>query len=79
MTLSTMSGRKDIVFYLTMHSTHFIYGYIAIQIMKEETSSRYYMGYFFLISSKGSFKCTITDKAVDTTAFVTPVVDNWLE
>ena len=33
----------------------------------------------FPISSKGSFICTITDKIAHTTAFVTPVVEHWLE
>ena len=33
----------------------------------------------FLISSKGSFICTIPDRIAHTTAFVTPVVEHWLE
>ena len=34
----------------------------------------------FLINSKGSFICIIpTDKIAHTTAFVTPVVEHWLE
>ena len=33
----------------------------------------------FPISSKGSFICTIPDRIADTTAFVTPVVEHWLE
>ena len=33
----------------------------------------------FLISSKGSFICTIPDTIAHTTAFVTPVVEHWLE
>ena len=33
----------------------------------------------FPISSKGSFICTIPDRIVHTTAFVTPVVEHWLE
>ena len=37
-------------------------------------------GLLFLISSKGSFICTIpTDRIAHTTAFVTPVVEHWLE
>ena len=31
------------------------------------------------ISSKGSFICTIPDRITHTTAFVTPVVEHWLE
>ena len=33
----------------------------------------------FPISSKGSFICTIPDRIAPTTAFVTPVVEHWLE
>ena len=31
------------------------------------------------INSKGSFICTIPDRITHTTAFVTPVVEHWLE
>ena len=34
---------------------------------------------FFLISSKGSLICTIIDRIAHTTAFVTLVVEHWLE
>ena len=36
-------------------------------------------GLLLSINSKGSFICTIPDRITDTTAFVTPVVDHWLE
>ena len=36
-------------------------------------------GLFILISSKGSFICIIPDRITHTTAFVTPVVEHWLE
>ena len=36
-------------------------------------------GLLFPINSKGSFICTIPDMIAHTTAFVTPVVDHWLE
>ena len=49
-------GRKE-VFYLTMHSTHFIYGYMAsdiwlrsILIVREETYCRH-IGYSFLLTA----------------------------
>ena len=47
-----MEGRKD-MFYLTTHSTHFIYGYMAsyiwtIQIAREETCKCHYMGYVYV-------------------------------
>ena len=37
------------------------------------------MGYSFPISSKVSFICTIPDRIAHTTAFVTPVMEHWLE
>ena len=36
-------------------------------------------GLLFLISSKGSFICTIPDRIAHTMAFGTPVVEHWLE
>ena len=33
----------------------------------------------FPISSKGSFICTIPQRIAHTSAFVTPVVEHWLE
>ena len=50
-------GRKE-MFYLTMHSTHFIYGYIAshiwlrtILIVRKETRCRH-IGYSFLLRAR---------------------------
>ena len=58
-------GRKE-MFYLTMHSTHFIYGYLTsdicqttIQIVKEEGNLLLPHRLLFLISRKGSFISTI--------------------
>ena len=36
-------------------------------------------GLLFPISSKGSFICIIPDRITHTSAFVTPVVEHWLE
>ena len=36
-------------------------------------------GLLFLISSRGSFICTIPDRIAHTTAFVIPIVEHWLE
>ena len=36
-------------------------------------------GLLFPINSKGSFICIIPDRITHTTAFVTPVVEHWLE
>ena len=72
------------MFYLTTHSTHFIYGYMAsdiwlrtILIVRKETHCRH-IGYS-PINSKGSFIYTIPDRIAHTTAFVTPVLEHWLE
>ena len=66
------------MFYLTTHSTHFIYGWLCgvgpPQIVRDETGCRH-MGY-----SKGSFICTIpTDWIAHTMAFGTPVLEHWLD
>ena len=60
--------------YLTTHSTHFIYGYMAsdiwlrtILIVRKETRCCH-IGYSFRL-----------DRIAHTTAFVTPVVEHWLE
>ena len=66
--------------YLTTHSTHFIYGYMASDMVKDHSDSdkgnplpphRLLLS----INSKGYFICTIPH----TTVFVTPVVEHWLE
>ena len=71
---------RDIFFYLTTHSTHFIYGYMAsdmwlrtILIVRKETRCRH-IGY--------SYRLTAPSHRQDTTyhgLFVTPVVEHWLE
>ena len=52
-----LTGRKE-MFYLTTHSTHFIYGYMAsdiwlrtILIVREETRCRH-MGYSFRLAAR---------------------------
>ena len=64
------------MFYLTTHSTHFIY---VRHMVKDHSDSE--KGnplpphrLLFPISSKGSFICTIPDRIAHTTAFVKPVV-----
>ena len=54
------------MFYLTMHSTYYIYGYMASDIIMVEDHSDSEKGkplpphrLLFLISSKDSFICTI--------------------
>ena len=71
------------MFYLTMYSVHFIYGYMASDMVKDYSDSKrgnllLQPGLLFAISSKDSFICT-TDRVTHTTAFVTPVMKHWLE
>ena len=74
------------MFYLTTHSTHFIYGYMAsdiwlrtILIVRKETRCRH-IGYSFRLPAMFVFYMHHpTDRIVHTTAFVTPVVEHWLE
>ena len=48
------------MFYLTTHSTHFIYGYMASDIwFKDHSDSEKGNPLLFPINSKGSFICTI--------------------
>ena len=72
------TGRKE-MFYLTMHSTNFIYGYMAsgiwertIQIEREEnTDVTTLQGMFYMHHPIDRIACT--------TAFVNPVMEHWLE
>ena len=70
------------MFYLMTHSTHFIYG--VRHMIKDYSDSE--KGnplpphrLLLSINSKGSFICTIPDRIAHTTAFVTPVMEHWLE
>ena len=71
------------MFYLTMHLTHFIYGYMVSDMVKDHSDSESWNllphGLFFPISSKDSFIWTIPDRIAHTTAFDIPVMENWLE
>ena len=77
-------GRKE-MFYLMMHLTHFIYGYMVsdiwlrtILIVRKETRCRY-MGYSYWLAARFFLMHHPTDRIAHTTAFVTPVVEHWLE
>ena len=69
------------MFYLTTHSTHFILLLKGVEHMLKDHSDSERgnplppHGLLFPINSKGSF----TDRITHTTAFVTPVVEHWLE
>ena len=73
------------MFYLTTHSTHFILRLYGVgHMVKDHSDSEKgnpLPPYRLLISinSKGSSICTIPDRIAHTTAFVTPVVEHWLE
>ena len=77
-------GRKE-MFYLTTYSTHFIYGYMAsniwlrtILIVRKETRCRH-IGYSLNLQQGFFYMHHPTDRIAHTTAFVTPVVEHWLE
>ena len=74
------------MFYLTTHSTHFIYGYMAsniwqrtTQIVREETRCRH-MAYSFRLAARVLLYAPSHRQDSHTTAFVTPVVGHcWNE
>ena len=71
------------MFYLTTHSTHFIYGYMASDHSDSEKGNPL-SPHMLLLSnnSKGSFISYMhhpTDRITHTTAFVTQVVEHWLK
>ena len=70
------------MFYLTTHSTHFIYGYMVsdillrtILIVRKETRCRH-IGYSYRLTAR---VLLYAPSHRHTTAFVTPVVEHWLE
>ena len=77
---NTLMQEREI-FYLTTHSTHFIYGYMAsdiwlrtILIVRKETCCRH-IGYSYRLAAR---VLLYADRITHTTAFVTPVVEHWL-
>ena len=76
-------GRKNILFNDTLN-TFYLWLYGVRHMVKDHSDSErgnplLPHGLLFLIDSKGSFICTIPDRIAHTTAFVTPVVEHWLE
>ena len=65
-------GRKEL-FYLTMHSTYFIYYYMDMAY-GEETHCRDYMGYSFHLAAR-----ILLYAPSHTTAFATPIMEHGLE
>ena len=75
--------REREMFYLTTHSTHFIYSYMAsdiwlrtILIVRKETRCRH-IGYSYQLAARVLLYAP--SHRQDNTAFVTPVVEHWLE
>ena len=73
------------MFYLMTHSTHFLFMVICVRHMVKDNSDSEKGNplpphrLLFPINSKGSFICTSPDRIAHNRAFVTPVVENWLE
>ena len=57
--LFSLVERRKEMFYLTTHSTHFIYGYMGSDTDSDRGNLLPPHGLLFLINSKGSFICTI--------------------
>ena len=71
------------MFYLTTHSIHFIYGYMAsniwlrtILIVRKETHCSH-IGYSFRLTANFFYMHYPTDKIAHTTPFVIPVMEHW--
>ena len=83
--LAWQNERRKEMFYLTTLSTHFYLRLYGVRHMVKDHSGSEKGNplppprILFPISSKGSFICTIPDRIAHTTAFVTPVVEHWLE
>ena len=78
-------GRKEgIVLFNDTHNTFYLRLYGVRHMVKDHSDSE--KGnllpphrLLFFTNSKGSFTCIITDRIAYTTAFVTPVMEHWLE
>ena len=81
----TDKGRKEgNVLFNDALNTFYLRLYGVIDIVVDHTGSErgnplLPHGLLFLINSKGSFLCNIPDRIAHTTAFVTTVVEHWLE
>ena len=80
---NSLTKEANVLFNDTLN-TFYLQLYSIRHIVKDHSDSRRGNplpphGLLFLISSKGSFICTIPDRIAHTTAFVTPVLENWLE
>ena len=67
------------MFYLTTHSTHFYFKVIVKDHSDSEKGIPLLPHRLLFPINKGSFICTIPDRIAHTTAFITPVMEHWLE
>ena len=73
------------MFYLTMHSTHFMLRSYGVKHMVKDHSDSLrvtrcrHIGYSFQSAARVFFMHHHTDRITHTTAFVTPIVEHWLE
>ena len=71
------------IFYLMMHSIHLIYSYMAsdkwYRTIHIERKHCCHIGYSFCFAVMYFFIYTIPDMIVHSTAFVTPIIDYWLQ
>ena len=83
--LMPVQGKKE-MFYLTTHSTHFIYSHMVsdillrtILIVRKETRC-HHIGYSFRLAARVLlYAPSHRQDSTFYTAFVTPVVEHWLE
>ena len=72
------------MFYLMIH-TFYLWLFGINHMVKDHRDSQRgnpllpLHGLLFLISSNGTFTCTVPDKKVQSMAFVTPAEEHWLE
>ena len=76
--------RRKEMFYLTTHSSHFIYGYMAsdislriIPIVRKETRCRH-ICYYFRVTARVILYAPSHRQDSTYHGFVTPVVEHWL-
>ena len=69
------------MFYLMIHSAHFIYGYMAsdIKIAKEKSCCRHFVGYSFQLAARNLLYALSHGQNSTYHDFVTPVVEHWQE
>ena len=67
------------MFYLMMHATHFIYGYMASELRYTYKEGNVYLLNTFYLAARIFYIHHPTDKTAHTMAFVNPVMEHWLE